>query len=97
MPPKEQYHPHPSSERELQIIGPKRVVLDCCVNDFVQELRFPKEVLSDPKPESERLNESINKNYDGGKRSHTGVEQIMWSYGTMPSFHQQSTIASRLR
>jgi hypothetical protein len=27
----------------------------------------------------------------------TGVEQIMWSYGTIPNFHQVSTIAKRLR
>lgn len=27
----------------------------------------------------------------------TGVEQIMWSYGTTPNFHQQSTMASKVK
>ncbi len=94
--------PPPSRKRELQVVGAERVVVNGCVDYFGQEARLSEEVFCYAKPEAEELGDTgaVSGGLEGRGREEggqTGVEQIIWSYGTIFNFHQQSTMARRER
>jgi hypothetical protein len=90
-------NPYPCREGEFQIIRPKRVIIYGRVNHFIQKFLVAEEVLGYAEPYPEQLLGLALILMDHGRARLTGVEQIIWSYGTMPNFHQQSTMPSKLR
>ena len=70
------------SEREFEIVATESVVVDCGVDDFIQQLFVAEEVFCDTQPKTEELFTLYQYHSSPSDCSSfllTGVEQIIWS------------------
>lgn len=79
---KEKKMAYSGGEREFEIIATEGVVVDCGVDDFIQQLFVAEEVFCDTQPKTEELFMLFQYRSSPLYCSPfllTGVEQIIWS------------------